>query len=68
MTVARTTSEHLQPLRPVKRRTSPGLLLIYGFLALIAIGTALLMLPISSQDRSRPRRSTPCSRPRPPCA
>jgi len=52
VTVAKTTSEHLEPLRPRHRRTAPGLLLIYGFLALIAIGTVLLMLPISTQDRS----------------
>ncbi|MFN8517825.1 MAG: potassium transporter TrkG [Chloroflexota bacterium] len=49
---ARTSSEHLEPLRPWRRRTSPGLLLIYGFLILILVGTALLALPISTQDRS----------------
>ncbi len=51
VTVAKTTSEHLEPIRPRRRRTSPGLLLAYGFLALIAIGTVLLSLPISSRDR-----------------
>lgn len=50
--VARTTSEHLEPLRPTRRRTAPGLLLIVGFLALIAIGTALLSLPLSTHDGS----------------
>ena len=49
---SRTTSEHLEPVRPRRRRTAPGLLLAYGFLALIAIGTVLLSLPISSQDRT----------------
>lgn len=50
VTVAKTTSAHLEPIRPIRRRTSPGLLLAYGFLALIAIGTALLSLPVSSRD------------------
>ncbi|MBA3308104.1 MAG: Trk family potassium uptake protein, partial [Chloroflexi bacterium] len=38
---------------PRRRRGTPTpapLLLIYGFLGLIALGTALLMLPISSRD------------------
>lgn len=52
VTVAKTSSQELEPLRPRRRRTAPGLLLIYGFLVLIAIGTVLLCLPISSQDRS----------------
>ncbi len=51
VTVATTTSEHLEPLRARRRRRSPGLLLIIGFLVLIAIGTVLLSLPISSQAR-----------------
>jgi trk system potassium uptake protein len=51
VSIAKTSSEHLEPLRPLRRRTSPGLLLAYGFLALIAIGTVLLSLPISSQSR-----------------
>jgi len=52
VTIARTSSEELEPIRPWRRRTAPGLLLIYGFLALIAIGTVLLSLPIATQDRS----------------
>lgn len=52
VTVPKTTSEHLEPLRTRRRRTTPGLLLAYGFLSLIAIGTLLLSLPISTQDRS----------------
>jgi trk system potassium uptake protein TrkH len=48
----RTTSEHLEPIRPNRRRAKPGLLLAAGFLALIAIGTLLLSLPISSRSRT----------------
>src|SRR6187399_3352404 len=49
---AKTTLEHLEPIRPLRRRATPGLLLAYGFIALIALGTVLLSLPIASQDRT----------------
>ena len=39
---AKTTLEHLEPIRPMRRRSSPGLLLAYGFIALIAYDRPLL--------------------------
>jgi trk system potassium uptake protein TrkH len=54
MRVARVkpTSEHLDALRPRRRPLPPGLLLVLGFVVLIAVGTLVLVLPVSSQDRS----------------
>jgi trk system potassium uptake protein TrkH len=46
------TAEHLEPIHPARRRPRPGLLLLVGFLLLIGVGTVLLALPISSQDRA----------------
>ncbi len=38
----------VQPPRPVRRPPQPAVVLILGFVALIALGTIVLMLPISS--------------------
>jgi trk system potassium uptake protein len=40
-----------KPPRKLRRPTPPALVLIYAFLVLIALGTVLLILPISSQAR-----------------
>ncbi len=54
--VSRVRPQEFQVAEPRRRRapTPAPLLLVYGFLGLIATGTALLMLPISSQDGSVP--------------
>jgi trk system potassium uptake protein TrkH len=54
--VSRVRPQEFQVAAPRRRRdpTPAPLLLIYGFLGLIAAGTALLMLPISTRDGSVP--------------
>jgi trk system potassium uptake protein TrkH len=54
--VSRVKPQEYQVAAPRRRRapTPAPLLLIYGFMALIALGTALLMLPISTRDGSVP--------------
>ncbi len=50
VSLARPTQEHLEPIRPRRRPLAPGRLLIIAFLVLIAIGTTLLVLPMSTRD------------------
>jgi trk system potassium uptake protein TrkH len=54
--ISRVKPQEYQVASRRRRRTpTPApLLLIYGFMALIALGTALLMLPISTRDGSVP--------------
>lgn len=49
--ITRPEEYQLKSYRKRRRPTPPALLLIYAFLVLIAVGTLLLVLPISSQSR-----------------
>lgn len=53
--VARTKPEHveLKPIRRPRERLSPAKTLVFGFLVLIATGTLLLLLPLSTEAGQR---------------
>ena len=53
------------PFRKIDRIT-PAQIIILGFLFLITVGTALLMLPVSTSGPGGASSWTPCSPPPPP--